>query len=449
MKFKFKLSSLLLGLATFLAIVLSIVLWIFIMTNDQRFDHLNQSQNRQEVAEQQMKVRSKSLYDLYLPTNTYGFKNGKAYHLYDSNHNLPFEFSRDLRKGRVTKIKLVARDAANYRQLINNPAFLQMAYPNQITTDLFANMRVRKKNCQFNRFFIPASNKWLYLGNDQNNHVYRIKVSGVSFKRLRRYARRAHYQTQVEFVRLHDGYSAFYVRDNSWQIYSYLINHQPPSYFVNRLLGTSGVSSRNSKTGRTTYALGYNTRLRVPASGQENDHNYLYTHFEKNARHIPLTRRLLNSIYYVHRLGLMEQNLRFFDEDDEGVSYNSSIEGIPVFLNQHNTQVNVDFAPAVVTVHFNSTNFQIPVPFDGRTTTLPPTAQVVANLEQHGLRQSDLDRIEIGFKIERDKSHNSLINLVPAYYVKAFGQWKSAADWKKQDLAQFSKINENEEKEGN
>ena len=49
------------------------------------------------------------------------------------------------------------------------------------------------------------------------------------------------------------------------------------------------------------------------------EHNYLYTHFEKNK--IPnATNRLLDSVYYVHQLGLTEQDLRFFDADGTNVA---------------------------------------------------------------------------------------------------------------------------------
>ncbi|MDE6492935.1 MAG: hypothetical protein K2L37_07290, partial [Lactobacillus sp.] len=68
MKFKFKFGDFFLDLATFVVIVLSIVLWIFIMTSDQRFSRINQTNN--QVTRQQARTRNnKSLYDLYIPTN--------------------------------------------------------------------------------------------------------------------------------------------------------------------------------------------------------------------------------------------------------------------------------------------------------------------------------------------------------------------------------------------
>ena len=92
MKFKSKFSDLILLIVTAIAIIVSIVLWIFIMTNDQRFSQINQANNS---SRDQIKNRNtKSLYDLYIPTSSYGFKDGELYRLYDSKNNLSFEFSK-------------------------------------------------------------------------------------------------------------------------------------------------------------------------------------------------------------------------------------------------------------------------------------------------------------------------------------------------------------------
>lgn len=74
MKFRFKLGDFLLGLGTFIVIVLSIVLWIFIMTSDQRFSNIGQQNQENTTTKEQVRNRSvKSLYDLYIPTTSYGF----------------------------------------------------------------------------------------------------------------------------------------------------------------------------------------------------------------------------------------------------------------------------------------------------------------------------------------------------------------------------------------
>ena len=197
------------------------------------------------------------------------------------------------------------------------------------------------------------------------------------------------------------------------KVYSYLTNHQSYSYFVSRLLGTSGVTSKTNKNGQTVYSLNYYTRLRVPDSNS-GEHNYLYTHYEKNK--IPnTTNRLLDSVYYVHQLGLTEKDLRFFDADGANVSYQNYIEGIPVFLNKHDLQAKTTFSTDSINVAFNSVNFQIPIPVDGQTKRLKPTQDVVDELVNHGLKQEDIQRIIVGFAEEKDSSHHSLINLIPTY----------------------------------
>lgn len=157
------------------------------------------------------------------------------------------------------------------------------------------------------------------------------------------------------------------------------------------------------------------------------------------------TDRLLDSVYYVHRLGLMEQDLRFFDAEDNSVKYINYVEGLPVFLNKHDVQVDTHFSNDAVTVAFNSTNLQIPIPFDGQTTTLEATEKVIERLKQHGLMQDNIENILIGAQVEDDKSHDNLVNLVPTYYVKAYGEWKSVNEWLKQDLS-FYKTNEGQER---
>lgn len=438
MRFKFKFGEFFLGLATTLVIALSIVLWIFIMTSDQRFSNIGQNQNN-TTKEQVRNHSAKSLYDLYIPTASYGFHNGQLCQIYDSKNNLTLEFTKEIKKAKaINKIKKVVNSQTEYEKYLNDPQYIQLAYPDEITFSLFNRLNnAADDNREFNRFFVSASNNVIYLGNDRTTSIYRIKISGSNFDRLRKYAKNAKSKNPVRLVRLKEGYSPFYTKALAGKVYSYLTNHQSYSYFVSRLLGTSGVTSKTNKSGQTIYSLNYYTRLKVP-SPNSGEHNYLYTHYEKNK--IPsTTNRLLDSVYYVHQLGLTEQDLRFFDADGSNVSYLNYIEGIPVFLNKHDLQIRTTFSTESINVAFNSINFQIPIPFDGQTKELKPTQDVINELANHGLNQSDIQRIIVGFTVEKDNSHHSLINLIPTYYVKAYDEWKSLSEWEKQDISAYQK----------
>lgn len=438
MKFKFKLGDFLLGLGTFLVIALSIILWIFIMTSDQRFSNIGQDQST-PTKQQARSNSAKSLYDLYIPTTSYGFSQGKLCQLYDSKNNLTLEFTKEIKKAKaVNKLKQIVDTQFEYEKYLNNPEYIQLAYPDEITFSLFNRLnKTSKGSRQFNRFFVSKSNQWIYLGNDQTNKIYRVKISGANFDKLRKYAQNAKTKNPVRLVRLKEGYSPFYSKTVNGKVYSYLVNHQSYSYFVSRLLGTSGVTSKTNKRGQTTYSLNYNTKLKVPDRDSD-DHNYLYTHYEK-AKIPSATNRLLDSVYYVHQLGLTEQDLRFFDANSTTVGYLNYIEGIPVFLNKHDLQVKVDFSTDSTVIAFNSVNFQIPIPFDGQTEELKPTQTIIKELAQHGLQQGNIQRIVIGFKLEKDSSHHDLINLIPTYYVKAYDEWKNVDEWEKQNVSAYRK----------
>lgn len=442
MKFKIKFSELLLGLGTLLAIVTSIVLWTFIMTNDQRFSRIRQTSDT--AGKQVTRTKNtKYLSDIYIPTSIFGFKNNKPYRLYDSKNNLSFEFMSGIEDAKVRSIRKVSQSQSSYSMLLDNPNFIQLTYPDAITFRLFGDFNLKGDNRKFNRIFISDSNNWLYAGNDQTGKLYRVGLKNANFDHLRKYAKKASYKGSVNFVSLGQGYSTFYDKAVKFNIYSYLINYQTDSYFVSRLLGNSGVSSRINKKGLTTYTLNYYTRLTVPKSGKSNNHNYVYTHYEKNAlanKTPNESTRLIDSTSYVHQVGLSEQDIRFFDSDDDKVAYTNYIEGLPVFLNKGDLQVSTAFGTDSVIVKFNSLNLQIPIPFDGQTQTLRPTQEVLNSLLRRGMRQNSIQRIVVGYQVEKDLSHDNLINLIPTYYIKAYGEWKSASEWEKQNTALYNQV---------
>ncbi|MBA1392750.1 hypothetical protein EQ500_02500, partial [Lactobacillus sp. XV13L] len=91
MKSKLKIGDVLLLVGTLFVFLLSIVLWIFIMTNDQYFSHISQTSSVTQHS------RNRIIYNLYIPTSSYGYEDGQLYRLYDAKKNLPLEFIRELK----------------------------------------------------------------------------------------------------------------------------------------------------------------------------------------------------------------------------------------------------------------------------------------------------------------------------------------------------------------
>ncbi|GFZ27615.1 YycH family regulatory protein [Lactobacillus corticis] len=424
MKFKNNFADVLLLIATAFAIGLSIILWTTIMTSDQRFSHIDQQATTQTTKN---RVSTKSLYDLYSPSSVYGYRKGKLCQLYDEKHNLSLEFINEFKTVNLATPTIVSTSTAKYREMLDNRNYLQLAYPDEVTFSLFdKKIKMKSGYKEFSRIFLSSSNRVIYFGNDKTKTVYRMEVSKANFNRLRKYANHASSAREVSLVQLRDGYSVYYKNSIKANVYSYLVTHQTSSYYVNRLLGTSGVSSKNNKNGSTTYTLSYYNRLKTPAKGS---HIYTYTHYEKG-NSSSATRRLENVVYYIRRIGLSEQDLHFFDSDGKTILYTNFVEGIPVFSTGDALQITTRYTSEAVKIAFNNTNLQIPIPYDGESVTLPDTASVISALTNRGISQNSIQKIVVGFEEQRDNNRKNLIDLVPTYYIKIYGEWKSFDGWK-------------------
>lgn len=100
------------------------------------------------------------------------------------------EFTKEIKKAKaVNKIKKIVHSQARYQEYLNSPEYVQLVYPDEITFSLFNQLnKSANDDREFNRFFVSKSNHWIYLGNDQNNEIYQIKIKGANFDRLRKYA---------------------------------------------------------------------------------------------------------------------------------------------------------------------------------------------------------------------------------------------------------------------
>lgn len=95
--------------------------------------------------------------------------------------------------------------------MLRNPNYIQLTYPDQITISLFLTNVRKNDSREFNRFFVSTtSSDYIYLGNDENHTLYRIRLSDVSFKTLIDHIRNAQTQMPVTLEKVHDDYLPFY-----------------------------------------------------------------------------------------------------------------------------------------------------------------------------------------------------------------------------------------------
>lgn len=431
-KFKFKFNDFLLHLATLAVILISIGLWVTVMTSDQRFSRISNESSSQSSAS--LSTHYRNIQSFYAPGQTYVFQNGVRYQVHDAKRNLPLKFVQYLEKVKLGTIEKMSTTASDYEKLLADQNYIMFAYPDQINFTVLLGKKQTNSSLQFNRVFVPVKSKtrYLYFGNDSGSRVYRLKIKSGSFQQLAKYVKSAQDKQEVSFLHLKKLYVPFYSKAVKVKEYSYLISYQSSSYYASRLLGSS-YRKTVAKNGHTVYTAGYSKRLQVPKEGKSSDHQYLYQSYLTSQQR-PATQRMLEGAAYVKQLGLAEQDLRFFESSGKTVSYINYIEGYPIFANDTLAQTKVTIGTESVSVAFSSINLQIPIPYDGHVKTLPKTATLLKEMTSIGIKESEIEKIAIGYHIQADKKRSDLITLVPTYFIKVGGSWNSLAGWKKAKL---------------
>ena len=277
-KFKFKFNDFLLHLATLTVILISIGLWVTVMTSDQRFSRISNESSSQSSAS--LSTHYRNVQSFYAPGQTYVFQDGVRYQVHDAKRNLPLKFVQYLEKVKLGTIEKMSTTASDYEKLLADQNYIMFAYPDQINFTVLLGKKQANSSLQFNRVFVPVKSKtrYLYFGNDKGSRVYRVKIKSGSFQQLAKYVKSAQDRQEVSFLHLKKLYVPFYAKEIKAKEYSYLISYQSSSYYASRLLGSSYRKSV-AKNGRTVYTAGYSKRLQIPKEGKSNDHQYLYQNY--------------------------------------------------------------------------------------------------------------------------------------------------------------------------
>lgn len=431
-----KFSNVLIRIGLVLAIAVSLVLSYFIWTNDQRFDNTSSNTSSVKVEEQNFE----SLNNIALPTDVIvSDENGESFQIHDQTKNIPVEIFKELKKHDLSRITRSVTTKSKYLKMLKNDDYLQLAYPDKLTIDSFAKIyQVSSSNLksdkEFNRLFIPLNDsKYIYLGSDENETMYRFKDSDWSSTKTKKLIKAPTHSMAVSLEKVGTHYTPFYLDSNKINIYSYLTSQQQESYFVSKLLGTSEIESKVTDD-NATYTSGLYKRIVVDRVNDLVTYtNYADTTIPKKA-----TSLFSRSFDYLMKSGLQVNNLRYFAMGSDYLSYRNYVEGLPVFLENDNVPaLRVNFFNSGVNINFSNINLQIPIPADSQTVTLPKTSDVVANLLARGIKRESIQRIELGFTMSEDSSVDNLVNLKPTYYFEIYNEWKTYSEWETTELASF------------
>ena len=121
--------------------------------SDARFSRIEETSNQTQTKD----LGQRSLRDIYLPTQTFYFKNKKMYQVYDTKNNLPLEFSKLTQSLRPLLPIRIWSSQTKYEKMLRNPNYIQLTYPDQITISLFLTNVRKNDSRKFNRIFVSST----------------------------------------------------------------------------------------------------------------------------------------------------------------------------------------------------------------------------------------------------------------------------------------------------
>lgn len=133
---------------------------------------------------------------------------------------------------------------------------------------------------------------------------------------------------------------------------------------------------------------------------------------------------------YIRELGMNYGNLRFLDRNGETMNYRVFVEGYPVFSQNNEGLISMEFAENVqanswsVRIGANMNTIQIPIPSD-QTTKLPSSQEILMKLKNRGADLSKISSILIGYKWS-DIQDTNVVDLVPTWYLNINHTWVDA-----------------------
>ena len=429
-----KFSNVIVRTSLIVAVVLSLVLSFIIWTNNQYFDnHTNDTKNVAVTKETNTVINN-----TYLPTEAlYNADKSQTVQIYDKTRNVPLELSKKLSKIKLSALKIVVGSKGRYEDLLHDTKYIQLVYPDKVTVGTIANVskingKIRLASRKVNRIFIPVSGKGkIFFGEDEQRALLSTDISKTPINGIMQIIKTADQKINVSLHMIGSQYCAFYEAGTKIGVYSYLTSNQTESYYVSRLLGVSNVESKENE-GIATYSSGPYQKIIVDRS----KNIFSYNNYDDNIVPKNSTQLFSRSSQYLEKSGLTLNEMRYFENNDNQISYRYFVEGLPVFLEADNSAaINIDYTNGGTNLSFKNIIFQIPIPMDGREKAIQSTAKLLKEIEAKGVQRDDIQRIELGFKVVHDQENEKLVDLEPTMYFKIFNQWKDTDSWLESDIA--------------
>lgn len=375
--------------------------------------------------------------DVFLPTSVIYRKDQNSF--YSNKESLISNLQSLLDDSVIQDIQLMSRNSEElYRSLHQQEGMLILSYNDLFLFQNYQNIFLKsssyndEQQIYFNQILFSLLDESMYLVDEFSLKIYEVELDQTSMS-LYESLHNAVTKKMVLNRKVSLGHEQlphlYYFEDEvSLKKYSYILATQPYTIYSKTFFND------------TTDLYSEDTQEILSLSNPENE--YLTIHYSTGEVFFLGQDRFasvedhsifMNSFEYIAHLGNALGPVRYFYWDEKSVViYKNYIEGFPVFGMYDHGQISVKkMINNHIEIKTNRETIQIPIPSE-EMITLSSTMDVLEELKQVNFPLQEIEDIQIGYTWHMNNETSQVVDLIPEWYVKKNGKWKSLAHWKEE-----------------
>lgn len=406
-----------------LSLVLSYLIWMSPIT-------FTESKEENETEKVTAQINSKSATEIYLPSKVIWHKEEK---LMSSRENLLNLLQSELIKGTFQTLNFVSDNPADYQKILQKTKGVELDYPSHFRLGDYLNifdMEMSFKNTayediNFNKLFLDMDNDVLYVMEDATFKVYEtsMKVNQKAINSLLS----AKENTFLPVSIGHENFPTHYYVETDFYLpkYSYILGTQPYTTFTTAFFKDSQNLTINDNGSELLYFNNTGESLAIVNSTGKVIYNGKVTPTTDEERNFSVYRK---SFPFISAIATQLGNLRYFTEDSGTLSFNTYVEGYPLFSEDGKGQVKIKFTGEnAIEIATNVQSIQIPIPAE-ENVSVENTSQMLESLLSLGADKEKIFDFEIGYSWQKFSETTQAIDLTPTWFINYDNVWLAKDD---------------------
>lgn len=406
-----------------IAVLISVVLSVSLLTNPARFSG---RVHEKKATTLNTDETARKMINVYSPTQLIQNSDKGKELLTSSSTNLVSEIFKTMQDYHYSHIERVSQgNQKQYNQMLNKSDSLMLNYNNPISSDMLAQIlhySQFKDKGDVKRLIVPlkSSYHYVYLLNDDKYTIYKVKVSTLKLKTIKQILNQKMNKNRIELRSVNGNPYIYFPNQVKMKDYGYMLQEQTQNSYLNRIIGnTTAASVKHQKD--KTICSSQNQDLTF-----DNNDDVIYNNYRPNQKITSQIGALKSAYQNAVQLGISLENTKFdtYNPKKQNVNYRLYIEGFPIYSDQQLGVYNYRFMNGnMERFAFSLRDFEVPVPTDKQTITLPNSRNLLIDLENSGVNMKQINGIRLGYQVIPDNQNKLIVTLQPSWFIKINNQW--------------------------